>query len=189
MSWFGSTWFGPLAAEGGDDDDWPSFPVIANAATAESIRDRIYALLEALTPDSLADVRFRRYRNEDDADFPAWAERNAAACLRRFQVREIGDDEPPLVSNVQVEVIETEFEIRIAYPQTHRYGAANAMDRDDVMNQDWKRINFLIGIYGRGNFSSSHDCTPLGAVKTRESGGKVDYLVVTARYQYQRATA
>jgi hypothetical protein len=161
---------------------------IANAATAENIRDRIYALIEALTPISLARDTFRRYRNEDAADFDAWAEKNPAAALRRLQVREVGDDEPPDVSSTTEEQVEVEFEIRIAYPQTARYGAANGMDRDDVLVEDWKRINFAIGMYGRGNFSGTNDCTPLGATKTREQGGKVDYMVVRARYRYSRST-
>lgn len=179
MGYFGS-YFG-----GGE---WPSFPAISNAATAGSIRDRIYALIEAITPDSLS-TKFLRHRNEGGADFDEWAEKNAAAAFRRFQVRRVGDDELPLTSSVTSERVRVRYEIRIAYPQTHRYGRDNAMDRDDVMDEDWLRIDFRIGICGRGNFSGSHDCTPLGATKTRQSGGKVDYLVVTAEYEYVRATA
>lgn len=157
-------------------------------ATASAIRDRIYTLLESLAPTSLAGDKFRRYRNEDGADFDGSMEKNPAGAFRRFQVRQVGDDELPLVSNVSEERIRVRFEIRIAYPQNHRYGRENAMDRDDVMNEDWRAINFAVGIYGRGNFSGTNDCTPLGCVKTREQGGKVDYLVVTAEYEYTRAT-
>jgi hypothetical protein len=156
--------------------------------TAAGIRDQIYTLIEALTPASLSADKFRRYRNEGDADFDAWAEKNPAASLRRFQVREVGDDEPPLTSSTIEERVRVRFEIRMAYPQNHRYGAANGMDRDDVINADWLRLNFAIGIYGRSNFSGTNDCTPLGAVKVRESGGKVDYLVVTAEYEHVRST-
>jgi hypothetical protein len=157
-------------------------------ATQEAIRDRVYALVESLTPTSLTADKFKRYRNEAGADFDAWAEKNPSACLRRFQVRETGSDEPPDVSNTDLEAVELDLTLRIAYPQTHRYGAANAMDRDDVMNQDWLKINAAIGIYGRANFSSSNDCTPLGAVKSREQGAAVDFLVVTARFRYFRST-
>lgn len=158
-------------------------------ATAESIRDRIYALLEALTPTSLTTDKFRRYRNEDGADFEAWAEGKPTAALRRFQVRQVGDDGEPDVSNTTEEIVEIDLEITIAYPQTHRYGPANGMDRDDVRKQDWKQIKHAIGIDGRANFSSSHDCTPLGAVETLERGGKIDYSVIRARFRYQRSTA
>jgi hypothetical protein len=156
-------------------------------ATAESIRDRIYTLIEALTPVSLTADKFVRYRNEGAAEFDEWAEAKPNAALRRFQVREVGDDEPPETSSATEERVRVRFEVRIAYPQTSRYGAANGMDRDDVMNEDWKRINFAVGIYGRGNFSGANDCTPLGAVKSREAGGKVDYLVVDCEMEYVRS--
>jgi len=158
-------------------------------ATAEAIRDRVYSLIESLTPTSLTADRFKRHRNELGADFDAWAEKNASGSFRRFQVRETGDDEMPLVSDTLIERVRMRLSIRIAYPATHRYGAANAMDRDDIINQDWKLINESVGIYGRANFASACDCTPLGAVKSREAGGPVDYLVVYADYEYQRAAS
>ena len=156
-------------------------------ATAEAIRDRIMSLIEAITP-TMAKPAFLRYRNEDGADFDAWAEKNPAAALRRFQVREVGDDELPHTSSVLEERVRTRFALRVAYPQTHRYGAANAMDRDDVMNQDWLKINAAVGIYGGANFTGSHDCIPLGAIKSRESGGKIDFLVVAIDVEYLRST-
>jgi hypothetical protein len=154
-------------------------------ATAEAIRDRVYALIESLVPASLAADRFRRYRNE--GDFDEWAEKNIPASFRRFRVREVGDDEPPLTSDTTTERVRLRLEIRMAYPQTSRTGPANAMDRDDAMNADWLAINRTIGIYGRAGFTGANDCTPLGAVKTRESGGRLDYLVMTAEYEYERA--
>jgi hypothetical protein len=186
MGWFDSTWFGT----GGSGSSGPTFPVIANAATAESIRDRIYALIEAITPTYLSGDKFRRYRNELGADFDGWADKNQTGALRRFQVRQVGDDTAPETSNVSEETVRVEFEIRIAYPQTHRYGGANAMDRDDVMNEDWKLINGINGVtmYGRGNFTGSYDCTPLPATKSREQTEKNDMLVVRCTYIYVRQT-
>ncbi len=184
MGWFGDEWFGGTA--GSSVVYEPAN--ISNAATAESIRDRVIALIKALTPTTLSSDKFREYRNEGAANFDDAMEKNPAAAFRRFQVRQVGDEEDPDVSNTQFEAVVLSLEIRIAYPQTHRYGPANGMDRDDVINQDWLRVNFAAGIYGRGNFTGSYDCTPLGAVKTRESGGAIDYLVVRARYRYQRST-
>jgi hypothetical protein len=160
-----------------------------STATAEAIRDQCYSLVEAITPTSLVPDKFRRYRNEGDADFQAWAESVPTAALRRFQIRQRGADEPPTVSNTTTERVTLMLEIRIAYPQTHRYGAANGMDRDDVMNDDWKLINRKIGLYGRGNFSSGNDCTPMGATMEMDRSGGVDYLVVSARFEYERVIA
>jgi hypothetical protein len=158
-------------------------------ATQEAIRDRNYTLIEALTPASLSADKFRRYRNEGDANFTDWAEKNIPACFRRFQVRQILTDELPTTSSMTEERVTLTLQITIAYPQNHRYGAANGMDRDDVMNADWLKVNAAIGIYGAGNFSGSNDCTPLGATMEMERGGKVDYMVVTARFEYVRATS
>jgi len=158
-------------------------------ATVEAIRDRIYTLVESLTPTSLSADKFRRFRNEDGADFEDWAETNPSAALRRFQVRQFGTDENPLVSDTTNERIKLRLACRLAYPQTHRYGAANAMDRDDVMNQDWKKINAAIGLYGRGNFSSTHDCTPLGATMELQIGTAIDFMVIEATFEYLRQIA
>lgn len=158
-------------------------------ATVEAIRDQVYSLLEGVAPTSLSDVKFRRFRNEDGANFEEWAEKNGAAAFRRFQTRQVQTDEPPLVSNTTTERVVLTLVTRVAYPQTHRYGSANAMDRDDVMNQDWKSINYKIGLYGRANFSSSNDCTPIGATMEMERSGRIDYLVITARFEYERQIA
>lgn len=157
-------------------------------ATAEAIRDRILTLLESLTPTSLSGDKFRRYRNEGDGDFEAWAEKNPAAAFRRVQCRQTGGDSRPEISNTTEERIRTRFEVRVAYPQNHRYGAGNALDRDDVMNQDWLKINYAIGEYGRGNFSGTNDCTPTAAADNElERVGKIDYLVVRVEYEYVRS--
>jgi hypothetical protein len=158
-------------------------------ATAEAIRDRIYTLIESLTPTSLSADKFRRYRNEGGAEFDAWAEKNAAGAFRRFQVRETSDDELPETSSGIEERVRIRYTLRMAYPQTHRYGGANAMDRDDVMNKDWRAINEAVGIYGGGNFTSTYDAIPLGATKTREAGQAIDYLVVTLNFEYLRSIA
>jgi hypothetical protein len=77
--------------------------------------------------------------------------------------------------------------LRIAYPQTHRYGAANAMDRDDVMNEDWLKINAAVGVYGAANFTGAYDCIPLGATMEMERGFVVDFLVVNIDVEYLRS--
>lgn len=159
----------------------------SNFATAGNIRDRIYALIEAIVPTTLTRDKFRRYRNEGGARFREASEASPTGAFRRFQVRETGDDSPPDVSNMTEERVRATFEIVIAYPQTHRYGPDNAMDRDDVAFDDWKALNNLVGIYSRGRYSGSYDCTPLGAVMTREQGDACDFLVIEAVFEYMRS--
>jgi hypothetical protein len=165
-------------------------------ALASAIRDRAHALVEPLTPALLAGDKFRKYRNEGKGNLEDWAETNAANCLRRFQIREVSDVEPPTTSNLTEERVILTLEFRMAYPKTHRYGADNALDRDDVMNSDWKQIKYeLCGTGGdaRSNFTTStagsYDCTPLPALRQPlERTEKIDYLVATLRYEYLRST-
>ena len=156
-------------------------------ATLSTIRDRIYTLIEGVTPTTLSADKLDRYRNEGGADFRAWAETNPTACLRRFQVRDDGVDDGVETSDVQIDLRHVTIQIIVAYPQTGRYGEDQAMARDKTIDQDYNAINYLVGIYGRGNFSSTHDCTPLGAPKDIERGDGVDFLVMNARYSFYRS--
>lgn len=157
-------------------------------ATISTIRDRIYAVIEALTPTTDVKVLFRRSKNEGAASFVEWSEANQPACYRRFQVRDDGADDGPDVSNTDVDMRHVTFVIRVAYPQSARFGADQAMDRDDVIDRDYTTINYAIGLYGRGSFSGAYDCTPLGAPKEIERGAGVDILAMRARYSFYRQT-
>lgn len=164
----------------------------AGAATAEgtstaaAIRDRITAILSAATPTTDPRSVFRAFRNEGAANFTEWCEANPAGCLRRFQIRDDGTEEPPEVSNTDVDLRHVTYVLRVAYPQSGRFGKDGALDRDDVIDQDWGLIERLIGIYGRAQFFSSHDCTPLGATREVEIGIAAHQLVVRARFSYYR---
>lgn len=158
------------------------------ASTAAAIRDRAHSLIEALTPTSDSRVPFLRYRNEGDGDFDDWVEKNPAACLRRFQVRDDGSETPPDVSNVDVDMRHITLIVRVAYPHTGRYGADQALDRDDVIDQDWGKINGKLGIYGGANFpnEAAYACTTLGAEREVDRGAVVDVLRITARFSFWR---
>lgn len=141
-------------------------------ATPETIRNRVAALIEALTPTSDSGTRFRQSRDEAAADFVAWAESAPTACLRRFQVRQSEIDQPQS-STVDVSQQRIRLTIRVAYPNNHRYG--NGRDRDDVLDEDWRKINRVVGVCGWREIS---DFTPMGAAKAVESGDAVCFLVV-----------
>jgi len=159
-------------------------------STASAIRDRARVILAAIDPVSLLGDRFRDFRNEGTADFREWAEANAPGAFRRYQIRDVGTDEMPLVSNTVHELHRMTLEVVVAYPQSHRYGDDNAMDRDRVIDEDWDYICFNLGHTGRVHFFSGHDCTPLGFTsKTVERGDVCDFLVAEFEYEYQRALA
>lgn len=165
---------------------------LANATLAASIRDRIIAVITALSPSSLATGAgnaFHEYRNEGDGDFIAWAEKNPAAAFRRFQVRDDGTDEPPAVTNMDIEERSVTFEIVISYPQSARTGHKQALSRDDVIAADFRQIDFAVGICGRINFSPPEpDAVPRGITKRIDRRDACDYLVLTETFTYRRTT-
>ena len=165
----------------------PSYPVLANATTAEAIRDRILTVIEALTPSICSADKFHRYRNEDGADFQEWCEANPQSSLRRVQVRDTGNDAPPAVSNTDIERRNVEFRILVAYPQTARTGKHQALDRDDAMSSDQHAIEKAVGLQGRANFSGSYpDATWLSGTTDRIVGDGVDLLEIVQTMTFNK---
>lgn len=187
-NWFSGNWFGGSSSGGGAT----TFPVLSQATTKASIRDRIHTLIEALAPDSLERDKFRRYRNEGGARFMEWCEANAAGAWRRFQVREVGADEDPDTTNTDGEYRFVSFRLLVAYPQNQRSGRDGALDRDDVVEQDWFAINQAIGLNGRSNFTAPNpDAAPIVCRKEEQliERDGVDFLDVELRYYYVRQRA
>ncbi|HEY1813015.1 MAG TPA: hypothetical protein VGG74_11780 [Kofleriaceae bacterium] len=155
--------------------------------TADAIRDRIIAVIAALAPTSLPD-RFAPFRNEEAADFATWASQNADAAWRRFQVRDTGDYTPPAVSNTDVSEEIVTFAIYVAYPQTSRGGAKNALDRDRVMKEDQRQIDEAVGLGGAANFTDPFpNASWRGSKTTRKVVAGVDMLVVTQTMGFWQA--
>lgn len=184
MSWWSGGWWG----NGASSDDGGPVGIADGTATLETIRDRMIALIVDLTPTSLAADKFRVGRDELKADFPAQMEAAPQASLRRFTVRTRSASDDPLTSSVDVTMQEAEATIIVAYPQTHRYGPGAGRDRFDIMDEDWRKINRAIGPIGRGNFSSTNDCTPLKSRHEFELGTAVDFLVITIELTYHLDT-
>ena len=157
-------------------------------STAANIRDRAIYLIESSTPATLAGDRFRVFRDEVAANFEEWVAVNPASALRRVQVDESMDTEPPAVSNTDTDMRHVTLTVRVAYPHTSRYGANQARDRKRVIDEDWNQINYALGIYGAANFYAHHDCTPLGATPERNTGDSSDILIVSARFSFYRRT-
>lgn len=164
-------------------------PALLIPTTPESIRDRIIAVIRDLTPDNVSGDRFVPYRNERAARFRADCEANPAGCRRRFQVRRKGGIPSAAVSNSDVEEREVTYLVTIAYPQTHRDGPDNALDRDDAIDSDMDAIEYAIGMTGRANFAAPH--YPDACWREQEEiatieGEAVDFLELELTYSYQR---
>jgi hypothetical protein len=163
-------------------------PYLASATTAAAIRDRIIAVIEALAPGPLASNPYIGSRNEYGADFEDWARSNPDGAFRRFQVRDTGEQAPPEVSNTNLEWRSVTFEIVVAYPQSHRTGPQNALDRDDIMSADQHQIEQAIGVNGYANFidPSPNACWVSGSTD-RDISDPVDFLVIKQTMGFWRA--
>jgi hypothetical protein len=168
----------------------PPTPTPSFLTIPASIRDRAIAVIAGLVPNTLLGVPFVKHRNERDGDFVKWATANPAAALRRFQVRQSGDEGPP-VTNTDTEERRLKLTITVAYPQTARFGRDNALDRDDVITEDYKQLDFAIGLYGKQNFSDPYpSATPFGFTPQDVVAGEgVDFLVIEEWFVYQRLTS
>lgn len=122
--------------------------------TSKAIRERIVAVVEALTPAAHDDLAFDAYIDEAGADFRRWARSRPGECTRRFQVRTVSTAQPPDVANTDVAAQLVTFDVIVAYPQ--RWQAGAGLDRDDTMESDRIQIERAIGRDGFGNFALSH---------------------------------
>ena len=159
------------------------------ATTIEAIRDRMIALIVAIVPTSFAHDRFRAYLNEGGADFQKWAEDNPNGVRRRFQVRDIGDDDPPPVSNMLEEERMVTFRTLIAYPQNARDGKTQALARDDSISEDQLKLERAIGMYSRENFQPPADACWISGTADRIKGNGVDLLEIHQVMRFVRSYA
>lgn len=150
-------------------------------STRQLIRDRMITLIKAITPTIRSDVKFRHSLDEREADFVTQMDANPAGALRRFQVRwDRATEVPEASSELETQTYAT-FVIMAAYPHTAATGSEWARDRDDAIETDWHAIDQMVGIYGRGNFSGTNTCVPLGATHTIVEGETCDFLRIEAR--------
>lgn len=157
--------------------------------TAAAIRDRLIAVIAALQPQVDSVLMFEKFDNELAADFRLWADSHPAGAHRKFQVRDVGVDQPPEVSNTDLEERLVTYEISIAYPQDNRWGGDNALDRDDVMGSDQHQIEHAVGMCGRANFTAPTypDACWRSGKTIRLSGTACDFLVITQTMAFQRS--
>lgn len=159
--------------------------------TADLIRDRMIDVIEQLVPTVLPGDAFVRSTNEGLADFIAECEANPSGALRRFQVRDTGDDPVPLVTNSDIDEAMVTFEIYVAYPQDERAGDKNALDRDTASSRDANAIKHAVGLWGRANFSPPYPdaCWRGDVPRPRRIGKGVDFLIIRQTMSFQRAAS
>lgn len=155
-----------------------------STTTSSAILDTMLSVVEALTPTSLPGDKFRRYRNEGAGNFEDWAEAEPASAFRRFQIRDTGAEDPPLVSDTTTAETLRTFTALVAYPHNSRTGPKNALDRDRVMTEDQHQIESAIGLFGGANFA---DASWRSGHASRVAGTACDFLEITVEMAFYRA--
>ena len=127
--------------------------------TIGAIIKQMETTIRGLTPALLDDVAFRIMSTR--RDFEEWSETNPAASFRRYQIRDVGEYEPPTISNTDVEMLTTELELTMSYPMDLSGAYADStvppddrQDVEDLMRQDMHQIRDAIGINGSANYAT-----------------------------------
>lgn len=123
-----------------------------STTTAKLIRNKQSTLISALSPDDLRGVSFREYDRSEP--FAEWADANPRACLRKFYIEDLSTYETPLISDAQIEQVQTTFRVQVAYPKDSRYGISNRADAMDLINADRHDIDHAIGLRGSADYVS-----------------------------------
>ena len=134
--------------------------------TPAAVRDAMVTEVRALTPTVAADVTFRHFQEDRRVDFRDFCEANPQAAFRLFAIRNLGPQQPPEVTNGDVEWIETMFECVVAYPVSNEYGEQGQLDMDDVIDSDAAQIRAAIGTTGYATL----DVTTGGAASVTDNG-------------------
>lgn len=160
--------------------------------TWAAIRVQMASTIRAITPDSLTGEAFRLTQSEM-SDFRSYADANDQSVLREFEI-ELGSTAPAGVSNADIELIDTDAEIVVAYP--HHWGAystaaandrANEATMDAVIEQDANAIAKAVGYRGSANYLDGQ----LACIEdawSAERGEGVSFLVIPVTVTYYRAS-
>lgn len=124
------------------------------STTIAAIIANEHTLIQALTPTSFASRKFEAFT--DVGDFTDWAEKNPAACLRRFHISDAFEYDEPIVSDLSAEELTCRMELAVAYPRDGRFGPENDLDLQDVIREDMHQIDGAIGLRGYGSYVAGH---------------------------------
>lgn len=152
--------------------------------TAQLVREDRRNIVESLNPGQISKVKFREY--DKGGDFRTWAEEKPASCFRRFQVVDLATYEVPLISDMVLEQVITQFEVTVAYPADGRYGGDQVNGLEDAIRADQVRIETRIGALSYGNYPSGLDLFQLSSYEI-EKGEDVYFLVAVYDANFKRA--
>jgi hypothetical protein len=157
--------------------------------TSAAIRDLMRTTVAGLTPSVMAADRFRAHREEQGPPFRIWCEANPQAALRLFSIRDLGAIESPALTNADVELVSTEFEAVVCYPNDSRYGRTGQIGQDDVIEADQRQIDRAIGTTGYATLDTTTGGAAVVVTRTvsRELANACTFLSIRFAVQYWRS--
>ena len=145
--------------------------------TAQLIREDRSTIMQAITPAQLSGVAFAEFERSED--FREWSESNPAACLRRFQIRDLATYEQPAISDGRIEAQSTQFQITVAYPRDSRFGKSGDSSLEDAIRADHLKILHNLGIVAQGSYPSGCELFQLVEYEIDRDDDSAWFLVAT----------
>ena len=160
-----------------------------SATTSAAIRDTMITEVKAITPALNAGVKFRAHdqRSMGGTEFQLWCDKNPTGSFRRFSLVDDGTRTPTGASNTDVDWVEVEYELMIAYPRDHRYGAQQKLDAFDVMDSDTNQLAYAVGYRAFATLAAANATVMEPERVRRVDGDACFFTVITIRVGYWRA--
>lgn len=151
--------------------------------TRQLIRESQSGFIAGLRASQLSRYPFKHYKLLQP--FEDWCEANPGACMRSFWIRSNADEEVRAGDQISEE-IENTIEVAVAYPLDNRFGLDGVQGLQDVIDQDYRKIDSVIGYKGYGNYVAGHNLCILES-STIEEGESVWFLRMTYRINFRQA--
>lgn len=153
-----------------------------------AIRDQLVTTIAALTPARESSIKYTwapraAVEYYDAADFRSWAEDTEDVCFRYYDLT-TAQAEPDGPSDGADILMRATLELVIAYPHQYAtYGADNAGEMRDFMEQDVQQIAANIGRHGSANWVAG--ARPNGEqMISFETGNGASFAVLSVGYRY-----
>lgn len=159
------------------------------ATTSAAIRDVMITAVQALTGTVRADVKFRPHdqRSMAGTEFQLWCDKNPTGAFRRFSIVDDGNEQPVGASNTDVDRVQLEYELIVAYPRDHRYGAQQKLDAFDVMKSDLNQLAYAVGYRAFATLDAANACVLEPERTRRVEGDACFFTVITIPIEFWRA--
>jgi hypothetical protein len=112
------------------------------------------AAVVAITPTTpLLDREQEFGEFHDSMDFRDWVQANPDSCTRMFSIADMFDDDPVEISDAVADLQPIRCEVLVGYQNDFKYGANKLRDLENVIREDYRKIELALGIHGQANYT------------------------------------